>query len=337
MKAVVIDAVNRYSFKDCSEPSVHDHEVLVKVACCGLCGTDLHILKGEYPAHLPLIPGHEFSGVVTAVGSAVCDVKISDRVCIDPNIYCHRCRFCRDGKEHLCENLHPIGVRQNGGFAEFCSVPQSQVHVLPESVDFSEGAMVEPLACVLHGIEQAQIRPGHTVLVLGGGAIGGLLAQLAQIAGAAKVVVSEPLSDRRKFLLDIAADVAIDPNAENVSEAIRKIDPGGADVVFEAAGLAITARQTFSVAKRGGTIIFFGVVPPDKRIEVSPYDIYVNEWTIRGSFINPRTVQHAINLIASHRINVKSFISHQFPLDEFGQALGKFGQPDSLKIQVTPG
>lgn len=190
MKAVVFEAVNEFVITDFPDPELTADEVLVKVAACGLCGTDLHILKGEYPSTFPLIPGHEFAGAIVQVGPAVKEFKPGDRVCIDPNIYCRRCSFCRQGKVHLCENLFPIGVRRHGGFAEFCAVPQSQVYSLPGHVDFTEAALAEPLSCVLHGIELAEIRPGRTVLILGGGAIGGLLTQLARLAGAARVILS---------------------------------------------------------------------------------------------------------------------------------------------------
>jgi len=337
MKAIIFNGVNDYSITDQEpEPLPRDDEVVVKVSACGLCGTDIHILKGKYPVRYPLIPGHEFSGTVVKVGAGVTRLKENDRICVDPNVYCHQCRFCRSGHEHLCEQLDPIGVRRNGGFAEFCAIPQAQAYLLPDSVGFDEAAMAEPLSCVLHGIEQAGIRPGQTVAVLGGGAIGGLLCQLARLAGAGKIVVSEPVAQRRKLLLDFGVDAAIDPETQDVGQEVRKIDPQGADVVFEAAGLAQTAQHCFSLARRGGNIVFFGVVDPEHRIEISPYEIYSNEWTIRGSFINPHTVGAAVDLLAAGRVNVKPFISHRYPLEEFDQALKKFGEPDSYKIHLVP-
>jgi len=336
MKAVVIDAVNQFRITDFPKPELKTDEVLVKVAACGLCGTDLHILKGEFPSTFPLIPGHEFSGTVVAVGSEIKDVAVNDRVCVDPNIYCYQCRFCRQGAVHLCENLFPIGVKRNGGFAELCAVPRSQVYLLPKHVTFDEAALIEPLSCVLHGIELANIRPGCTVLILGGGAIGGLLLQLARVAGAGQIIVSEPIPERRKLLLELGADAAVDPVGEDPVRLVHKLAPAGADVVFEAAGLARTARQTFSMTKRGGTIVFFGVVAPQEKIDISPYELFINEWTLRGSFINPYTVQPAIDLLAAGRINVKPFISHQFPLEKFQTALDTFGRPDSYKIQLVP-
>ena len=328
MKAVVFDNVNRWRVQSPPDPQPREGEALVKVAACGVCGTDLHILHGEFPATFPLIPGHEFAGTIVQTGPGVQDLQVGDRVCVDPNIYCRRCRFCREGKIHLCENLDPIGVRRNGGFAELCPVPQAQVYRLPDRLSFEEGAFVEPLSCVVHGIDLAGIQPGQRVLILGGGTIGGLLAQAARAAGAARVVVSEPHPERRKLLLATAADEALDPRAQSL--------PRDADVIFEAAGLAVTARQALTVAQKGATIIFFGVVAPRERIEISPYDVFANEWTIRGSFINPNTVQRAIDLMASGRIKVKPFLSHRFGLDQFNEALKTFGRPDSYKIQLIP-
>lgn len=334
MKAAVIEQANRFEIRDCAEPVLSADEVLVSVAACGLCGTDIHILKGEYPARYPLIPGHEFSGTIQAVGSDVRDLAPGQKVCIDPNITCGRCFFCREGQGHLCENLSPIGVRRNGGFAERCSVPQTQVYLLPESVDLYAAAMAEPLSCALHGIEQAQIRPGQSVVILGGGTMGGLLVQLVRLAGASKILVSEPRAARRTLLERLGADRTVDPLGEDLAAAVKKLQPHGADVVFEAAGLRATSQTAFSLVRRGGTVIFFGVVPPNETIGISPYDVYYNEWTIRGSFVNPHTVQRAIEILADRRIDITPFISHRLPLDDFAKAIEQFRSPDSFKIQI---
>jgi 2-desacetyl-2-hydroxyethyl bacteriochlorophyllide A dehydrogenase len=337
MQAVVIENINDFRVKELPEPTPGVGEVVIRVAACGLCGTDLHILKGEYPSTFPLVPGHEFSGTVERIGAEVAELNVGDRVCVDPNIYCGRCSYCRVGQVHLCERLNPIGVQRDGGFAEYCAVPESQAYRFPDSVGFEEAAMIEPLSCAVHGIDQAAIKLGQTVLILGGGAMGGLLTQLARIAGAARVIVSEPVKERRKLLEQLGADVTIDPMREDVGVAVRRIAAQGADIVLEAAGLTRTAAQAFTLTRRGGTIVFFGVLAPAERIEISPYEVFSNEWTIRGSFVNPFTTARAVSLLAAGRINVKPFISHQFPLNQFDQALKKFGQPDSYKIQVLPG
>lgn len=337
MKAVVFGSAGEFSVDDAPRPEAGEGEVLIEVAACGICGTDLHILHGEYPADFPLIPGHELAGTVAAVGPGVDDLRTGDRVCVDPNIVCGRCGYCRAGKVHLCETLDPIGVKRDGGFAEYCAAPRSQVYRVGEHVALSHAAMVEPLACTLRGIEQAGIRPGQTVMILGGGAIGAILAQLARLAGAAAVVVSEPIERRRELLLKLGADRAVDPSSQDPAQEIRKVDPQGADVVIEAAGLAVTARQAMTAAKRGATIVFFGVAPPDQRISVSPFEVYVNEWTIRGSFINPNTTQAAVDLLNAGRLELGPLISHTFALDEFGEAIETFGRPESYKIQIVPG
>lgn len=334
MKAAIIEQANRFQVTDFPEPIPASDEVLIDVAACGLCGTDIHILKGEYPATYPLIPGHEFSGTIRSVGSEVTHLQPGRRVCVDPNISCGQCLFCREGQVHLCENLNPIGVRRNGGFAQQCSVPQTQVYTIPDSIDFAAAAMIEPLSCALHGVEQAQLKAGQTVVVLGGGTMGGLLVQLARLSGASQIIVSEPQASRRRLLEQLGADITFDPLEQNIGLSIKKIHPHGVDVVFESAGLRVTAQQTFPLTRRGGTIIFFGVVPPHESITVSPYEIYFNEWTIRGSFVNPHTLRRAVKILADRRIDISPFISHRFSLAHFAQALEQFRSPDSFKIQI---
>lgn len=218
--------------------------------------------------------------MVCAVGDGVTGIGVGERVAVDPNNACGQCSYCRRGRVNLCKNLDPIGVTRDGGFAEYCRVPAAQVYPLPDSVSFEEGALMEPLACAVRGIQMAEIEPGDTVAVLGGGPMGGLLIQLARIRGAGKIFLSEPIPKRRDIALSLGADMAVNPLQDDVRRALLSLDPEGADVVFEAAGLAATAEQSLHLAKRGGKVIFFGVVPPAEKVEVSPYLINENELTI---------------------------------------------------------
>ena len=310
--------------------------MLVEVKACGICGTDVHIFHGNYPVKYPLIPGHEFSGVVCAVGDGVTGIGVGERVAVDPNNACGQCSYCRRGRVNLCKNLDPVGVTRDGGFAEYCRVPAARVYPLPDSVSFEEGALMEPLACAVRGIQMAEIEPGDTVAVLGGGPMGGLLIQLARIRGAGKIFLSEPIPKRRDIALSLGADMAVNPLQDDVRRALLSLDPDGADVVFEAAGLAATAEQSLHLAKRGGKVIFFGVVPPAEKVEVSPYLINENELTIRGSFNNPLTNSRALELIASGRVNVKPYISHRFPIERFEEAFFLFRKSEVFKILIVP-
>ena len=201
MKATYIMGHETFEVRECPIPKAKPGTVVVKNYACGVCGTDVHIYhgeKGSAAVNPPVVLGHEYSGVVTEVGEGVKGLKIGDHVTIDPNIYCGECEYCRNGKKQMCRHMEAVGVTMNGGFEEYSIVPAAQALLLDPNVPLEYGAMSEPLACCLHGIDRAEIKVGDIVCVVGGGAIGLLLVQLARLAGAAKVVLSEPNEARRK-------------------------------------------------------------------------------------------------------------------------------------------
>lgn len=187
MKAAVFYEKNDLRIEEIEKPEVKPGEVLIKVMACGICGTDVHIFNGDEgaaktPPHTVL--GHEFSGVVESVGEGVSDIKVGDRVCVDPNKLCNECYYCKSGIGHFCENMIGIGTTVNGGFSQYCAVPQSQVYKIADTTSFEQAAMAEPVACCVHGIDMCNISCGDTVAVIGGGMIGMIMLQLAKISGA---------------------------------------------------------------------------------------------------------------------------------------------------------
>ena len=240
MKAALFMGPGKNPDQDLTTGNPKNTRVKIRNKAAGVCGTDVHIFhgaKGSADVQLPVVLGHEFAGEVVAVGSGVTAVKAGDRVAVDPNIYCQTCYYCRTGRKQLCENLRAIGVNCNGGFAEYSIVPEQQVYPLADNVDFEAGAMAEPLACCLHGVDLAQIQPGDTVCVIGGGAIGQLMVQLAKLAGAAQVFLSEPVAQRRQIALENGADYVVDPTAEDPAEVIYRLNSRGVDVVIESWGM----------------------------------------------------------------------------------------------------
>ena len=336
MKAAVFEKVGKLVVGQYEEPKIKSDELLVRIKACGICGTDIHLLNGKYSGKYPLIPGHEFAGEVIEVGSDVKDFAVGDRIAGDPNNQCGKCTYCRKGKIHLCKNLDPLGVTKPGGFAELCAVPAVQAFKLPENLSWQQGALMEPAACAVRGIEVSGIFPGDTVAVLGCGTMGNLITQLSALAGAAKVVVSEPIEAKRELALQCGATNVIDPTKEDVKKALLEIDPDGADVVFEVAGLKQTAQLSLDLAKRGGTVVFFGVVEPEETVQVHPYNINEYELTIVGSFNNPLTNSRALDIIASGRIKTEPLVSHTFTLDEFEKGFAHFGAIDAFKIMIMP-
>ena len=337
MKAAVFQGKGKIVVEDRAIPELKDDEVLLQVAACGVCGTDVHIYggeKGSAEVAPPVVLGHEFAGTVAGVGKAVTAWKVGEKAAVDPNIYCGKCEMCHGGKKNLCENLSAVGVTRDGGFAEFCVVPETQCYRLGEEIDLTCGAMAEPLSCCLHGIEMAQIRPGEHVCIIGGGAIGLIMLQLAKLAGAGTVCVSEPVEMRRRAAKELGADYVIDPLAEAPKEAYRRKVEGGADVVIECAGVKAAAKQVFEVAGKGARIVFFSVPSPDMTVELPLFALYQKEWHICGSFINPDTFARAVSLINHHKINFEKIITHTYALTELEQAILTQAGRESLKVIV---
>ena len=312
MKAAVFQGKEKIVIQERPIPELRDDEVLIRVAACGVCGTDVHIYageKGSAQVNPPVILGHEFAGTVAAVGKAVEAWKTGDRVAVDPNIYCGKCAMCHSGKKNLCQSLSAVGVTRDGGFAEYCVVPQTQCHRLNEDIDLAWGA-------------------------IGGGAIGLLMLQLARLAGAATVAVSEPVEMRRNVAGRLGADYAFDPLTESPGEAYRQKLGGGADVVIECAGVKAAVKQVFEVAGKGARIVFFSVPAPEAKVELPLFELYQKEWHICGSFINPDTFAAAVNLINHHKISFRQIITHTYAVEELEQAILTQAGRDSLKVIV---
>ena len=319
-------------------PALGDNDILVKNMVCGVCGTDAHIYEGETTAAViepPVVLGHEFSGKVEKVGKGVKTIKPGDKVTIDPNIYCGKCRPCQNGKKQLCDNLGAIGVNRDGGFADYCVVPSEQAFVLGENVDYEEGAMSEPLACCIHGIDRADIKVSDIVLVIGGGAIGNIMVQLAKLSGAAMVILSEPIAARREMGEKMGADASIDPFTQDPKERIKTLTgKNGVDVVIECAGTMDTVKQAFDCAGKGATIVQFSVPATGDTYAICPFDMFKKELTYVGSFVNPDTHARAADLLTSGRIKVKPLISHRYGIEDVEKAIHMHNSDESIKVVV---
>ena len=318
-------------------PDLHPEkgEVLVKIDAAMICGTDVHILSGHYSSERNIALGHEFAGYADELGEGVFACKTGDLVTIEPHIFCGVCKFCRIGKIEQCLNKLAFGVHMNGGFQQYIVVPQNTVYIIPEGVTSQEAAMCEPVGCCLHGLEQADVKFGDSVVILGGGVIGILLMKLAKIRGAAKVIISEPLTYRRELASKYGADHTIDPFSQNLADEVMKFTEGlGADVVIEAAGRPETGEQAVNLVGRGGTVMFFGVTPPDKRITVSPNDIYKRQIKIVGSSINPYAHHRVVQLL--EQLKVKELVTHEYSLSEINKAITDAKNSVGLKLCIRP-
>lgn len=335
MKASYFLGNQSFEVRDQRLPHPGPGEILVKNMACGVCGTDVHIYYGEpgsADVNPPVVLGHEYSGEVVETGPGVESLEVGDHVTIDPNIYCGKCAHCRNGKKQLCPAMQAVGVTRDGGFAQYSLVPEAQAFRLSPEVDFEAGAMAEPLACCLHGIDLARIRPGQTVCVIGGGAIGLIMLQLAKLSGAAKLILSEPNEKRRQAALSLGADLAVDP----MDAASREQAVESADVVIECVGNNPAVQSAFDFAAKGATIVLFSVPKVGASFPLPVFDVYKKELTVKGSFVNPDTHLRAVELINAGRVNFGPIITHRFGLAQLPQAIAEQQGSDSIKVVVLP-
>lgn len=332
MRAAIIEKPGEIQIGRVDDPTPGSGEIVVQVGACGICGTDLHIADGEFPpTPYPIVPGHEFSGEVVALGSGVENISEGARVAIDPSLFCGHCHFCRRGRGNLCENWGAIGDTVNGGFAEYVTVPASNAYLLPEEVSYRETALIEPLSCAVLGIRRLAPQIGDSLLIFGAGTMGLLLLQLALRSGAAEISVVDLNTDRLALADKLgAAHTATD--AEELSE----IEPLGFDCVIDATGIPKVIEGAFDQVKRGGKLMVFGVAPDDARISLSPFRIYNDEITVLGSMAILFSYAPAVDLLLGGAIDTEALLSHEFALDEFPDALTAVREGRGLKIQVLP-
>lgn len=324
MKSAVFYGKHDPRVEEYEMPKVGPKDVLIQVKACGVCGTDVHIYEGDKGAAEvtpPTILGHEFSGVIAEVGSEVTNYKAGDRVCIDPNCYCGACEPCRNGVVHYCEHMIGYGTTVNGGFAEYCAVNERQVYKLGDNTSFEQGAMTEPVACCLHGMDMCEIRPGHQVVVIGGGMIGLLMLQLSRLAGAAKVALLEPVESKREVGKKLGADICIDPIHEDVKARLKEEGMTWVNTVIECVGRPSTIEQAIDIAGNKAVVMMFGLTKPDETISVKPFEIFRKELVLKASYINPYTQKRALDLIDSGRLDVSSMVYEVADLDELADIL----------------
>ncbi|EIE90360.1 hypothetical protein G6F46_005972 [Rhizopus delemar] len=316
-------------------PVLKPGEVLIRVAASGICGTDLHICKGETPqATKNVVVGHEFCGYVEEIHpETMAVVKVSDLVAIDPNMPCNQCTFCRNKKYHLCLNLFCIGVTVDGGMSQYVAVPARAAITVPSHVPPEVACLSEPLSCVVHAVDKGHVKSGDSVLVIGAGPIGLMTTALVNASGG-KVTVIEPNEFRRKEALEIFGAAAAYAPGElgPVNGALGE----GYDVVFECVGRPNTADDAVKFAKAGGTVVWVGVAKVEDRVSVSPYDVYRRELTITSTFTNPYGIDRAVKILAEGRVNWRALVSHSFKLSEFDKAWEVFTAGTGLKVVVKP-
>jgi 2-desacetyl-2-hydroxyethyl bacteriochlorophyllide A dehydrogenase len=329
VKAAVVVTPGTLSVESVPDPAPGPLDVVVKPAAVGICGTDLHIMDGEFAPAFPIVPGHEFAGEIVAVGSAVTGYAVGDRVAVDPSLYCGHCYYCKRARGNQCENWNAIGVTVPGAAAEFVAAPMANLFRLPAHLPARDAALIEPLSCAVRGFDVLPRMVADNYLIYGSGTMGLMMLELAKRAGAATVSIVDLNAERLKTAKRLGCSAAV-TSPDHLDA------PRGWDVVIDCTGAAAAIRDGLGRVGRGGTFLQFGVAGYDTRVEIEPYEIYRREITITGSMAVLHSFDRAGEMLAAGVLDPEIFVSHRFPLDAYAEALAQFRAGIGRKILIEP-
>jgi D-arabinitol dehydrogenase (NADP+) len=325
MQSIVIEKPKAIELTERPVPEPGPGEVLIKVMASGICGTDIHIFNGEYLGAYPVIPGHEFSGVVVSAGNLVRRFKPGNRVAVEPNIACDNCVHCLNNRQNFCLNWQAVGVTLPGGMEQYVAVPEKAVFSIGD-LPFDQGAFVEPLSCVVHGVERARLRLADHVAILGAGPIGDLILQMARLQGAAHITVLETNPGRAALAGELGADL--------VFSRLEDLQPNQYDVVIDATGVIALMNRAIDFVRSGGTVLLFGVPPSGKNLEMEAFKIFQKGATLLSSYTSVRNSFQAVNLLQTGQVKVEPLISHRLLLKEMPAAIDMIEKHDPTVRKV---
>lgn len=335
MRAARYQGDHRVTVDEIDVPPVGPTEVLIAPEYVGLCGTDAHIVDGEYRSTPPVTLGHEIGGRIVEVGPEVRTLRPGDLVSIEPHYYCGVCIHCQSGRPHMCPERKAPGVHLDGGMAEYLVVDETLAYTVPGTQNARHAALVEPLACAVHGMDRLDPKSGSAIAVFGVGPAGALLIMLAKRAGLGPIVAVEGRSARRDLALRVGADLVLDPAADDLEAQLLESSGGiGFPYAIDAVGSPAVLETAIPVLSRGGRVLIFGVASPGARASISPNDIYARELTILGTALNPFTHRRAANL--AHQLPLDELRVGDFPLERFDQALQAQREGAYDKVFITP-
>lgn len=343
MKALVLTAYKQLELAERPRPVAGTGEVLIRVAACGICGSDVHGYDGTSGRRIPpIVMGHEAAGTVAAVGEGVTRFAVGDRVTFDSTIYCGRCAYCKRGQMNLCDHREIVGVsikdfRRDGAFAEYLTVPERIVYKLPDAMPFVEAAMLEAVSVALHAVVVSELKGGETALVMGAGMIGLLTLQAARAAGCSKVLVADIDHTRLKLAEKLGATgVIAKTGTELASECLRLTDGVGVDIALEAVGRDETVAAAIDSTRKGGTITLIGNITPEVKLPLQK--VVSRQLRLQGTAASCGEYMQAIEMITDGRIEVKPLITAVAPLEEGARWFERLyaHEPNLMKIVLAP-
>jgi L-iditol 2-dehydrogenase len=343
MKVLLLSKYKHLEVADLPVPAPQRDEVLIRVAACGICGSDVHGYDGSSGRRIPpIVMGHEAAGTVAALGEGVKDLAEGDRVTFDSTIYCGACDYCFRGEVNLCDRRQVLGVscsdyRRAGAFAEFVAVPSRTLYRLPDSLSFVDAAMLEAVAVAIHAVSLTQISPKSSALVLGAGTIGLLVQQALRVAGCSRVIVADIDATRLKLAKDLGATEVLSAKADLVARALQLTEGTGVDIAVEAVGRNETVRAAIESVRKGGSVVLVGNISPEVTLPLQ--QVVTRQIRLQGSCASAGEYPRAIELLASGAIQVKPLITAVAPLEEgpqwFERLYGR--EPNLMKVVLTPG
>ena len=342
MKSLLLKEYLQLELADMPQPQPGPNEVLIRVAACGICGSDVHGFDGTSGRRIPpIVMGHEAAGLIAGVGVGVTQFKTGDRVTFDSTVYCGECVFCRRGEVNLCDRREVIGVScgdycRHGAFAEYIAVPERILYHLPDAMSFPEAAMLEAVSVALHAVRVTGEIEGQTALVIGAGMIGLLTVQAARAAGAVRVFIADIDETRLNLARTLGVDEAFNLSGEELTRKILQETGGfGADIVLEAVGRNETITTAIGCVRKGGTVTLIGNITP--RVEIHLQKVVSRQIRLQGSAASAGEYPEAIKLVASGKIKVKPLITAVAPLEEGPQWFKRLyaHEPNLMKVVLT--
>lgn len=312
----------KFQLEQVTEGTPGPNEVLVKVAMCGICGSDIHAYHGQHAfIHCPIVLGHEFTGVVKDVGEGVTDLAVGQKVVVEPNLVCGECYNCRTGRYHICENLRVIGCQAPGAYADSIVVPRNKVVPIPDDMDFDKAVLVEPLAVGVHAVRRSGLTKGDRILIFGVGPIGLMTLLSAKSLGAGKAIAVDVLDSRLELAKEFGADAVCNPNRDDIAEIIAaEFGPDRADITFECSANEKALNQAIDLARKGTTIVQVGCFGKPVTINNMSY-LQEHELSIVGTLMYRKDdYQIALDILAEGRWPVEKLITHRFPLEQVSEA-----------------
>jgi len=341
VKAIVKSAPRKgFDFLEVPEPKIGPHDALIEVRAVGICGTDVHIYNWDEWSRSrvrpPLVGGHEFVGVVAAVGRDVRHIQPGVRVSAEGHIVCGRCQFCRTGRGHICQDVEIIGIDRNGCFAEYLAMPADNLWPIPDEIQDRSAAVLDPLGNAMHSVMAGSVS-GRSVLIIGAGAIGLFAVAIARAAGAALVLVSEPNAFKREIATRVGADRVFDPGGEDLDGQVISSSEGlGPEVVLEMSGAAAGLEGSFRLVRNGGDVVILGI--PSGEVSVNwARDIIFKGITVHA--INGRrmydTWYQCQRFLLSARMDIDPVLTHTLPLADYEQGFAALLAGEAAKVVLT--